>query len=91
MNIDAMPLIRLEVESMKHAIISHLGVHGSELGKILDAEIQKAIDTYPWESSVAEIVHDALHSEIERYFRFGEGRKAIQQSVEESLLGSKGE
>jgi hypothetical protein len=44
MNYEAVPVIRLEIEGMKHSILQHLGVVGSELGKNLEGEIEKALD-----------------------------------------------
>jgi hypothetical protein len=90
MNYEAMPRIRLEVEQMKSAIIFHLGVHGSELGELLDKEITGAINSYPWGSEVTRIVHTALKDKIEWYFKYGKGAKAVEEAVEEGFKAATG-
>jgi len=73
---------------MKASILSHLGVHGSDLGKQLDAEITKAIESYDWQGQVSAIVHAALREKIENYFQYGEGAKAIQAAVSEGFASA---
>lgn len=82
MDYEAMPKIRLEVEHMKHSIISHIGATGSELGEMMGAEITAAVDSYPWKEQVSKIVHDALEQHISDYFKYGTGREAIKVSVD---------
>lgn len=88
MKYEAIPLLKLTVENMKHQIISHLGIHGSELGKALDKEISRAVELFPWEEKVTEIVFDALNNHIENFFRYGKGSIAIQEAVEEGFKES---
>lgn len=85
MNYDGAPVIRLEVENMKQSILHHMGVNGSDLGKHIDAHIDKALFTYPWQQKVDEAVHTALNEAIGEYFRFGGGSKEIKQTVEDAL------
>ena len=85
MNYEAMPKIRLEVESMKASIIAHLGARGSELGEQLDAEITRAIDSYDWQGKVSSIVHAALDEKIASYFKYGDGAKAVEDAISEGF------
>ena len=85
MDAKAILTIRLEIEHMKHAIISHIGAYGSDMGKILDAEIQKAIENYDWQGDVTRIVHNAIQNHVKEYFTYGEGNKAICESIQTAL------
>ncbi len=85
MDYDAMPRLRIEVEHMRHSIISHIGASGSELGEALEGEITKALENYPWERQVKAIVHETLNSMIESYFKYGEGSKAVRAAVLEGF------
>lgn len=85
MNHNAIPTLKLEVEGMKSAIITHLGVRGSELGDALDSEITKAVDSYPWQEAVFSIVHDAITKHIDVYFKYGKGKRAIVDAVDEGF------
>ena len=85
MNYDAMPQIRLEVEHMKHSILHHLGVAGSQLGECLEKEIQAAIETYPWQHRVTEIVHHAIDDYVKAYWSYGKGSKRITQAIDDAF------
>ncbi len=87
MDSNAMPAIRLEVQHMKAAIMHHLGVHGSELGEALDKQIMKAIDEYPWEDKVRTIAYLAIDETLESYFKYGNGRTAIYDAIDEAVKG----
>lgn len=85
MDYKAMPTIRLEVESMKHAILTHIGANNSELGAALNTEIEKALASYDWQGQVTEIVHKAITERIAAHFTFGAGRDAVQEAVAEGF------
>lgn len=85
MKFEAIPTVRIELDGMKHAIVRHLGAAGSQLGEAIEEQIQRAIDTYPWEEQVVSITHDSITSAITHYFSYGEGSRAIRESVEAAL------
>ena len=85
MNSTAMPILRMEVEGMKAAIMSHLGIHGSELGEALSREVDKAIAEYDWLGEVKRITHAVLTDRIHSYFKYGEGAKAVEKAVAEGF------
>lgn len=84
MNYDAIPVIRLEVQGMKAAIMAHMGAEGSELGTALSAEIDKAVANYPWQDRVNVQVTKIIDDAVSFYFR-GEGRRLIMNAVNENL------
>ncbi len=85
MDIKSIPIIRVEIDQLKHSIISHMGVYGSVLGEVIDAEIEKAIVNYDFEGEVRLIVNDAISSELKSYFAYGIGRTVIREAVTASL------
>jgi len=85
MNYEALPKIRLEVESMKHAILQHIGVVGSDLGERLSKEIEHSIESYPWQTEVDIIVHTAITNHIQEYFKYGDGREMIKGALSEAF------
>ena len=85
MNFEAIPTLKIEVEHMKHTIINHIGAMGSDLGKALETEIQRAIDNYDWQGQVTRIVHEALKDAIDGYFRYGKGNKMILAALNEGF------
>ena len=78
---DLTPVIKFEVEHMKHTLMAHLGLCGSELGECVSAAMDRAVESYPWEQNVTNIVHSVLTHEIERYFTYGPGKDLISQAV----------
>ena len=85
MRSEAMPIIRLEVENLKHAIVTHMGCIGSELGDRIAAEVDKAVEQYPWESTVKKVVEQSIYKALERHFTYGRGFKAIEGAIEAAL------
>jgi hypothetical protein len=90
MKYEAIPRLRLEVESLKHSIIAHMGVSESELGEALSTEIDKALASYDWQGQVSRIVHAELTKRIEDYFKFGDGHSAIKDAVGEGFAAAMG-
>ena len=85
MDLSRMPLVRLELERMKEAIVTHLGVVGSEYEQVLGEQISKAIAEYPWEKQVSEITHSVITESITSWFRYGEGHALISDAVQTAL------
>jgi hypothetical protein len=85
MNAGNIPTIRVNVEGLKAGIVQCLGVHGSELGELLDKQVQEAVDKYPWQEEVDSIVHSAISEKVKAYFSYGKGGTAVAESVEQAL------
>jgi hypothetical protein len=90
MDYNAMPILRMEVEGVKAAILTYLGARGSELGDALSAEIDKAIAEYDWQGEVKRIVHATISEKINYYFKFGDGAKAVEDAVVEGFNSATG-
>ena len=84
-----MPIIRIEIDRMKLAIQTAL----SEAVAAQDEDIQKAIELAlskenlqnTIEATVLRAVKESLQTEIESYFKYGNGRKAIKELVSKNL------
>lgn len=85
MNIESLPVLRVEIERLKHSIVSMIGAHNSELGDYISAEMSKAINSYDWEGQVKGIVHEAINEKIKNYFSYGDGAKAIREAIEQGF------
>ena len=85
MDSKSIPLIRLEIEHMKHSILHHMGLRNSDLGDAIEAEIDKALACYPWETAVRKIVHQQITDQVEWFFKYGEGATAIRESLEAAV------
>lgn len=85
MKFEATPVIRLEIENMRHAIVHRMGVAGSQLGEYMNAEIQRQIDSYPWEEKVRAAVHGAITDAIEAHFKYGKGYQVLRDAIDASL------
>lgn len=83
------PIIRIEVETMKQSMVHMF----SQQMLSLDALFKEALDDVCKPEKVQAILTDAankymkeaLETEIQRYFMFGEGRKFISEKVKEKL------
>lgn len=88
-----MPIIRLEVESMRYTIVTALTQYQAQL----DSDIKKAVDLYCTPENIQKVIQDVTFStlnyvikeEVEKFFRYGEGRTVIAESVKETLLNRK--
>ena len=83
-----MPTLKFEIEGMKSSILNHLGVVGSDLGLSLDKEITNAVENFPWQSRVDEIVSEAINSQLKSYFQYGEGADAIKLCINQAITNA---
>jgi len=77
------PIIRLEVEHLKDCVIKAMGIHGSELEKIISERVDEALKTLDYSGMIKEVVTQQIRKELENYFEWGEGSKAIQAAIKE--------
>ena len=83
------PIIRLEIEGMKHTIMIALAEHVHKI----DSDIQAAVAEYCKPDNLSLIVQgiaskaidEAMESEIEHFFRYGEGRKQVASAVMQTM------
>jgi hypothetical protein len=83
------PIIRIELEGMKHTIAMMLSEHLVQM----DADIQAAVDAFCTPENVSKIIADTASKEIEqqiklavtRFYTYGDGQKAIAAAVEQTM------
>ena len=84
------PIIRLEVDRMKHSIFTALTEHTA----LMDSSVQKAVEAYCTEENIDAVVRkaamDALDAAVKEEVRdfFGysrNGRLAVREAVEKFL------
>lgn len=88
-----LPIIRLEVEGMKYAVVTALSAHAAQM----DADIQAAVEAYCTPENIASVVRGAatealdraIKAEVQNFFNYGDGRKAVAAAVKESILANK--
>lgn len=84
------PIIRLEVERMKHSIFTALTEHAA----LMDSSVQKAVEAYCTEENIDAVVRKAaiealdaaVKEEVRNFFWYsGNGRLAVREAVEQFL------
>lgn len=91
MNERSVPVVRLEVEYMKHAILHAFTEHTAKV----DADVKAAVEKFCQPGNVARIVQDAvdrvlrdaINAEIEHFYRYGAGRDHLKEAVRKRLDG----
>lgn len=86
----SIPIIRLEVERMRHTMVTALTAASLKL----DEDIQRAVEEFCQPEHIAQIIHDetertlnvVIAEEVQKFFRYGEGRKAVAESVKKRLM-----
>lgn len=89
MSIDSLPIIKLELQGMRHAVMHAFTRHQIEM----DAHVQAAMDAYcspenikrVVDTAVAREIESAIQSEVEKFYKYGAGRKAVAAAVAEAL------
>lgn len=87
------PLVRIEVEEMKHSVMHYLGAHHQEIEEQVKAQLERVIENYDFERRVREAIHTVIDGAILGYFKYGQGREAVEKAVWASLdkaLGKEG-
>ena len=84
-----MPRVTIELEGMKQQIVHAFSSRNQEIETAIEEQLTKAINTFPFEETVLklsrEIISAAIKDALEHYFKYGEGREAIQQAVTDKL------
>ena len=84
-----LPIVRLEVENMRHTIQVALSQYLTQM----DTDIQASLDSVCTPENVTRIVKETAEREIEgvireemqKFFRYGKGRAAVQDAVKAIL------
>lgn len=86
---DGMPIIKLEIQGMKHTVMVALSEHHARISE----EVQHALEQACSESNIRTIValqvnaevRKVMKEEIHYYFSIGEGRDAIREMARQRL------
>ena len=88
MRAEAIPIIRLEIDHMKHAIASALGIEGSDLEEFINEEIENQLAILV-KDEIPRMVRDAIvqctQDSLKSYFSYGDGAKAINDAISENF------
>ena len=79
------PLVKLEVQEMKHQIMHYLAQHHSNVEVEVERQIEAAIANYNFEIKVQEAVWNAINESIKHYFSRGDGMIFVSNAVTETL------
>lgn len=79
------PLIKLEVEGMKHSILRHFNLHQSNISDQVKKEIENVIDAFDFENAITKAASDILYDTIKQYFTFGEGSTIVRKAMQQAL------
>ena len=82
---EMIPTIKLEINGMKAAIVSALGLVGSDLGQYIESEVDKAINSFDWQGEVERVSHEAIRECIAAFFKDGQGRRVVREAIIGSL------
>jgi DNA polymerase III delta subunit len=87
------PIIRLEVDRMRHSIMTAF----SEYQLQFDSDLKHAIEQYCTPDNLQQVLRaavtrtldGAIKEEVEKFFRYGEGRKVVADAVKQAILSNK--
>lgn len=90
---NGMPVIRLEIEGMKHTIMHAMTQHLAQM----DADIQAVVENLCTPARILEVItttaqkeiDQVVKAEVERFYRYGKGQEAVKQAVARALERNK--
>jgi hypothetical protein len=74
------PIITIQFESMKHAIMQHMALHTKEMQATLDEELTQAIEAFDLRGYVQKIVKNSLEEQI---------KKAVESNLYDLIYSDK--
>ena len=81
----ARPTIRMELDHLRHTIVQHMGVAGSELDEHLKSAVERAFDNLDLKDYVVDVVNEEIKNAIDSFFKYGDGRKFIDAAIVEGI------
>jgi hypothetical protein len=89
-SIPSVPIIRFELEGMKRTVVAALMEHQGQMNQ----DIQDAVNSYCTPENIRSVIHASAYraldavikEEVDKFFRYGEGRKQIAEVIKEKLL-----
>ena len=86
---DELPTVRFTVEGLKTKVLHALSMVTDDLSEHVRAEVEKAVKEFNWERHVRELAEQCIRSQLEHYFKFGEGYHQIKSAIEAGFSGEK--
>jgi formaldehyde-activating enzyme involved in methanogenesis len=80
-----MPIIKLELQNMKQAMMVTLGEHQAQISEYVEKSLDSTIADFDYDKVVAEVVNDCIKAAIQEYFKYGQGRTLIKAATNEAL------
>ena len=81
--------LRLEVEHMKLSIQRALSLYATDLTDAIQEAVEKKCNSDELAQvmyrEVDRVIEEAVKNEIERFYRYGDGREAIKEAVRVKL------
>ncbi len=89
----ALPIIRLELEGLRHQVVHALGIHNREVEESVAAVVGKAVEAFDFETTVRREVQTQLAEHIKRsvsvamieLFSSRDVKAAIKEAVAKTL------
>lgn len=87
MDLKSVPIIRLEIENLKHSISHYLGIENSDLEKVVHQEIDKQKDFLDQQVrlEVSRCINQIIREKVYEYFSTGEGADNIKKAIKKTL------
>jgi hypothetical protein len=87
----ALPIIQLTVQGMKHSILHALSEYETTVAEELRRAVEEWCQPENVERVVSRHVHQvldaAVHDEVERFYRRGEGAEVVREAIRRRLTG----
>lgn len=88
------PVMRFELEGMKHQLLLYLGKYHADIEAMVDESCQKVIETMDFDGIVRaqmeQAITEAIHRELKGFFSYGPGQKLIAAEMKRILWDRKG-
>lgn len=96
MNRDSsLPIIRIEIEGMRHSILRALSEREVQMDKHVADALQRYVDSGELartiDREISAAIERAIKENAESYFRYGEGRKLIADMVAARIRAETGD
>jgi hypothetical protein len=85
----SIPIIKLEIESMRHTMAYALTKYATDLDSTLQAALEAYCTPenleYVIQTETSKVLNQVIKEEVKNWFTRGEGRKVIKEAVEKKL------
>jgi hypothetical protein len=80
-----LPIVRLEVEEMRHTILHHFSKYQSDLNEFVGQALKDVINNFNYADAVKKTAEPMIYEALEGYFKYGEGRSLIDSVISQTL------